>query len=360
MNYSAIGLMSGSSLDGLDIICATFKEDSSGWAYKIIATSCLPFSSSWKRRLSTAVELASPDYLLLHTAFGKYSGEKVNEFLEAHGVKRKIDVIASHGHTTYHMPEKNMTHQLGDGAAIAAISNIPVVSDLRNMDIALNGQGAPIVPVGEKMLFPDYRFFLNIGGICNVSVHDKKNVTAFDVCPANRVLNMLTALKGKPYDKGGMIAKKGSVHQPLLEELNALKYYAETYPKSLPNSFGTDIVFPMLMQAALSIDDAVATYTEHIAMQIMRALIPFQQKKREKMLITGGGAFNTFLVSRMRYYLDSLGIDVHVPADDIVNFKEALIMAFLGVLRLRGEVNVLSSVTGAVRNSCGGALWSVK
>lgn len=360
MNYSAIGLMSGSSLDGLDIVYATFKENDSKWSYKVNAAACFPFSSSWKNKLKNAVKLNASDYLLLHSEFGKYNGEKVNEFLRKNLIKTKIDVIGSHGHTTFHLPAKNMTHQLGEGASIAATTKIQTVSDLRNMDVALNGQGAPIVPVGEKLLFPEYRYFLNIGGICNVSIHEKKSILAFDVCPANRVLNMLSNELGKQYDKGGNLARSGRVIHSLLEDLNALKYYSGSYPKSLPNSFGTDVIYPMLKISGVNIYDAMATFSEHIAQQLMKSLVVFQRKKVEKMLITGGGAFNSYVIERIQYYLQPLGIEAVVPGHDMVNYKEALIMSLIAVLRLREEANVLATVTGAKRNSCGGALWSVK
>lgn len=353
--------MSGSSLDGLDIVLASFENNNKHWSYTILASECSSFSASWKNKLKTATELDAESYLLLDTSFGEYCGIKVNRFLEKNAPKRKKPVIiGSHGHTTFHRPDKKMTHQLGDGAALAAITNIAVVSDLRAMDIALNGQGAPIVPIGEKLLFPDYRYFMNIGGICNVSIHKGKQVTAFDVSPANRVLNLLVNELGKDYDPGGKFAAAGKIHIPLLEKMNSLKYYSQSAPKSLANSYGTDVLCPMIKKEGLEIPDALATFCEHIAMQTMKALLPFAKKRKEKMLVTGGGAWNGYLISRLRLYLDTLNIDVVVPDADTVNYKEALIMAFIAVLRLREEPNVLSSVTGATRNSSGGALWSVK
>lgn len=360
MNHHAIGLMSGSSLDGLDIVLASFEENEGKWSYGVIAAGSLAFSASWRKKLRDAIELDAGKYFLLHTSFGRYCGDMVNQFLTENKVRRRPDVIGSHGHTTFHLPHKNMTHQLGDGATIAATTGVAVVSDLRAMDVALGGQGAPIVPIGEKLLFPEYRFFMNVGGICNVSIHEKKRVVAFDVAPANRILNMLANKAGKQYDKGGRLALKGLVNTALLEKLNSLKYYSRPFPKSLANSFGTDVVYPMIERSGLPAEDALATCCEHIAMQTMKALLPFQNKRREKMLVTGGGALNAFLAGRIRYYLDALNIDVVIPDDDTVNYKEALIMALISVLRLREEPNVLSSVTGARRNSSGGALWSVK
>lgn len=357
MKYSAIGLMSGSSLDGLDIALAEFSETNHHWSFQILKTGCYPFSSRWKLRLSSATGLPAEAYLLLHTEFGKYCGEQVRRFLKETNIRKKWAVIGSHGHTTFHAPQKGMTHQLGDGATIAAISGIPVVSDLRMLDVALGGQGAPIVPIGEKLLFSESNYFLNIGGISNISIHQKKQVTAFDVCPANRVLNLLSNKVGKTYDKDGAMAAKGIVDISLLEKLNRLRFYSEAPPKSLPNSFGTDIVFPLIEKSALSVPDALATYTEHIALQVLKSLIPFAHSKGGQLLITGGGALNKHLIRRIGYYLDSIGISVALPSREVIESKEALIMAFIGVLRLRQEPNVLSSVTGSAHNNSGGALW---
>lgn len=356
MTYSAIGLMSGSSLDGLDIILAEFTESQEQWTYKTKATDCIRFPAKLKSRLAGAVHLPAKDYMLLHTDFARWCGEKTNEFLKKNKIRKKPHIIGSHGHTTFHIPERGMTHQLGDGATIAAITGVPVVSDLRNTDVALGGQGAPIVPIGEKLLFPSYQYFLNIGGISNVSIHQKRKVIAFDVCPANRVLNLLAGKTGKSFDKDGQMAAKGKVNQTLLERLNQLKYYSKAYPKSLPNSFGTDTLFPLLTQSGLSIPDALATCTEHIAQQIFKSLLPFSGKPG-KILITGGGAHNNQLIARIKYYLDTIQIQVALPSNEVIDNKEALIMAFIAVLRLRGEANVLSSVTGSSHDNSGGALW---
>jgi anhydro-N-acetylmuramic acid kinase len=360
MNYVAVGLMSGSSLDGLDIAMTDFFLNEDKWDFKFIAVGFARFSEAWKRTLQDAVRMDARSYLLVHNSLGKYCGDAVNNFLKKVDYEKTPDVIGSHGHTTFHLPEKRMTHQLGDGAVIAAITNIPVVSDLRSMDIALGGQGAPIVPVGEKLLFPEYKFFMNIGGICNVSVHDKAEVTAFDVSPANRILNMLSEIAGKKYDRNGAMASRGKVDSVLLKKLNENSYYSKLPPKSLPNSFGTDILYPLILESQLSVSDALATYCEHIAVQTLNALKPYRMKKKEKMLVTGGGALNKFLINRLKYYLNSTDLDVTVPDKDIVNYKEALIMGLFGVLRLRGQDNVFSSVTGASRDSCGGALWTPK
>ena len=358
MIYRAIGIMSGSSLDGMDMAFVEFTETGGKWSYEIIAADCLAYSDEWRGKLLSAVDLSALNYQLLHIDYGHYIGNKINEFIETNNLQHRVNLIASHGHTTFHLPHKKMTAQLGDGAAIAAETKLPVVSDLRNIDVAFGGQGAPIVPIGEKLLFEEYQYFLNIGGIANMSINQRGNYIAFDICAANRILNMLAAEKGFDYDEGGMMASSGEVDRNLLQQLNALDYYRQPAPKSLANEFGTSVVYPIIKNACLSVEDASRTYIEHIALQIQAAIIDNEMSDvNKKMMITGGGAFNIFLMERLTILLNEEEITIVVPHDQLVQYKEALIMALMGVLRWREEVNVLSSVTGALQNSIGGALW---
>ena len=410
MVYKVIGLMSGSSLDGLDIVyvhlqesASTIKDGPRKWEFTILHADTYPYTEEWRNRLATARDLSAGEYLLLHTAYGNYLGEQVLRFIEKHNLHYQVQLISSHGHTTFHLPQQKMTAQLGDGAALAATTKINVVSDLRAMDVALGGQGAPIVPVGERMLLGDYGFFLNLGGIANVSAHGARGIgqgdsgagsqesagkfVAFDVCPANRVLNELAALAGREFDAGGEIAARGQVAEGLLQQLNALPYYGQPYPKSLANEFGTETVLPMVLgamgradgtgrqtagakeggwtvgaseggqAAGLSTEDALRTYVEHIAVQVRLAVEGMLQVGGGRMLVTGGGAHNTFLMDRLRELLAPLNIEVFVPDSQLVDYKEALVMALIGVLRWREENNVFASVTGASRDSIGGAVW---
>ncbi|MFZ9694447.1 MAG: anhydro-N-acetylmuramic acid kinase [Chitinophagaceae bacterium] len=360
MVYRAIGLMSGSSLDGLDIVFAEFHEQGGKWTFSIEAAACLPYSQDWVNRLSSATSLAARDYCLLHTDYGHYLGAQVNEFIEKNRLHYKVSVIGSHGHTSFHLPAKRMTAQLGDGAAIAAETGLPVVSELRALDVALGGQGAPIVPMGEQYLFPQYDLLLNIGGIANLSMAGTAYL-AFDCCPANRVLNILANEKGLPFDNKGKLAASGKLNQELLSSLNAFPYYAQSFPKSLANEMGTDEIIPLLKATGLSAEDLLATYTAHIAFQIknsITSLLLHQEKKPRKLLVTGGGAFNEHLIATLREQVAVLNVEVVIPEEPVINYKEALIMGFLAVLRWRQESTVLSSVTGASRDSIGGALWN--
>lgn len=370
MVYRAIGLMSGSSLDGLDIAFVEFHENAGRWTYEILQADCYPYPADWVSRLKNATALSALDYQLLHIDYGHYLGQQVNNFIEQHQLHYKVALVASHGHTTFHLPAKKMTAQLGDGAAIAAQTKLPVVTDLRALDVAFGGQGAPIVPIGEKLLWNEYDYFLNIGGIANISASAKlpSGGWGYDVCPANRVLNMLAADAGKEMDENGAMAATGAVNKSLLENLNALDYYKLAAPKSLANEYGTGIVYPLIKGSGCSVPDGLRTCTEHITMQISEAIANSSNFKPQtsnlpgrqaglKLLVTGGGAFNTFLIQLLQEKIKAFNIEVVVPDAKHVNYKEALIMALIGVLRWRQEYNVLASVTGASRDSIGGALW---
>lgn len=358
MVYRAIGLMSGSSMDGLDIAFAEFQETSGKWNYEIKAAACYPYDEEWILRLKNAISLKALDYQLLHVAYGHHLGKLVNKFIQEHSLEHQVQLISSHGHTTFHVPSEKMTHQLGDGAAIAAVTGINTVSDLRSMDMARRGHGAPIVPIGEKLLLGDYPIFLNLGGIANISFNNPEKYIAFDVCPANRVLNMFAAEKNKSFDEGGRIASSGQVDEKLLSILNGLEYYALPYPKSLSNDFGTDVVYTLIRNKKLRPEDALRTYVEHVAVQIRNAIAASPVEiSNSKILLTGGGAHNEFLVGRISSILREFNVEAVVPDKNIIDFKEAVVMGLIGVLRWREETNIFSSVTGASADSISGAVW---
>ncbi len=356
MVYRAIGLMSGSSLDGLDIAFVEFHENGGKWSFSILEADCYPYTPGWQERLRDATSLSARDYLLLHSAYGQYLGNEVNRFIAEKGLQYKVGLVGSHGHTTFHLPGQRMTAQLGDGAALAAVTQLPVVSDLRSMDVAAGGQGAPIVPVGEKLLFGDYDFYLNIGGIANVSMNNEAFL-AFDVCAANRVLNMLAADAGKAYDANGEMAAAGKMDDRLFMALNQLDYYSLPSPKSLANNFGTDLVYPLIKNSGASIPDALHTYCHHIAQQVRNSIEAIKKPGPGRLLVTGGGAKNGFLVGLLSEKLAAIDIETVIPESNIIDYKEAVVMALIAVLRWREEVNVFSSVTGAARDTVGGAMW---
>ena len=360
MVYRAIGVMSGTALGGLDIVFAELQEAAGSWKYTIGAADRYPYSSDWKEKIRKATSLSSVDYLSLHTAYGHYIGKEVRRFIAEHALDYQVQLVVSHGHASFHLPEQRLTAQLGAGSAIAAETGINVVSDLRAMDMALGGNGAPIVPMGEKLLFGEYQCFLNIGSIVNIACHTPEEVISFDICPANKVLNMLAAQAGETYDPGGKMAATGEVKQPLLQILNELEYYSMPYPKYLSIDFATDVIFPLLK--GHNTNDAMRTYVEHVAVQTVNALVQLYPEAatgtlRPKLLVTGGGANNTFLVNRILGLAEAMQIEVIIPDQNIINFKEALVMALIGILRWREENNVLAAITGAERDSIGGAVW---
>jgi anhydro-N-acetylmuramic acid kinase len=358
--YHAIGLMSGSSLDGLDIAYCKFEVADSKWTFRILKTAVVEYPEEWIRDIKALPASDAKTIWEAHARLGNYFGERVNEFIRKNSLQGKVDLIASHGHTVFHFPAKKFTVQIGDGAAVAVRVGIPVVCDFRTSDIAYGGQGTPIVPIGDKLLFSDYRFCLNIGGIANISCKTDDSIVAFDICAANQVLNVLSNKLGKEYDANGDISRGGNIDNGLLQRLNALEYYSSGYPKSLDNSFSREVVWPVLETTSLSTEDKLRTYAEHIAIQVANHIAAIAEKEKtkvklgDKMLVTGGGAFNKFLIERIEAQTK---IAVEVPDDETVKFKEALVIALMGVLRMRNEVNVLKSVTGASQDNVGGSVY---
>ena len=345
-NSLILGLMSGTSLDGLDLALCQFSPQGAGYSFRIIKATTIAYESSWQQQLSQAHTLSAADYFALHAAYGKFLGEEVNRFLK--GVDQMPRAIGSHGHTIFHQPSLGFSTQLGCGATIAAITGITTVNEFRSMDVAMGGQGAPLVPVGDALLFSQYDACLNIGGIANVSHGPAENRRAYDICVANMLLNFLAAKKGLAYDKGGEGARAGQVDQTLLEKLEALSYYKQTGARSLGREWFESQVQPLF--ADMTWEDALATATEHIALRIAEDLNSHSLKN---VLVTGGGAHNTYLLERMR---SKTNAEIIVPSTEIINFKEALIFSFLGYLRLNSSVNALKSVTGAKRDSITGAV----
>ncbi len=348
--------MSGSSLDGLDIAFVELTEQRGNWNYEFVATECIPYSPQWSADLLAAPTLLVPEFLRLHTRYGHYLGEQVMSFIEKNALHHKVHFIASHGHTVFHEPETKTTSQIGCGAAIAAVTGLPVITDLRALDVALGGQGAPIVPVGDKLLFGNYPYLLNLGGIANLTVQSGDKRLAFDIGPANAVLNRLAMLEGKDFDENGQLAQSGLVIPEIVAALDGGAYFRKNAPKSLSNNEALALGGAVLKNNEHPTADLLRSFSEHLSGQIAEAVARFGNGAGE-LLVTGGGAHNTFLVSLLREKLLPLGVEVVVPEKSLVDFKEALVMALIGTLRWREEENVLQSVTGAARSSVGGALW---
>ncbi len=357
MIYKVIGLMSGSSLDGLDIVYTTITSTGQQWEYEIECAETIPYPGEWTGRLKAIRQNDIPAFLELHTAYGRYLGTLVNAFIDRHQLHHKVHFIASHGHTAYHNPAGQTTFQLGDGASIAAVTGLTTISDLRNMDVAYGGQGAPIIPVTDKLLFKDYKYCLNLGGIANISVKSADGtLQAFDICAANQVLNHFAQQQGLPYDNGGQAAATGIADEQVIRSLHAHPYFQEQGAKSLGNDFSQNVIIPALQH--LSLSDALSTACRHIAYEIQQAVLLYPvDAEPARMLVTGGGAHNNFLLTCIQELLEEFGVTLVKPDDKLVNFKEGLGMALSGILRWREEINTLSSVTGATNDSIGGAVW---
>lgn len=345
-SYLVVGVMSGTSLDGVDIASCMFTRNGAHWTYSIQAAECVPYPDNWREALSRAFYKGAEALAVLDKEYGFFLGNLINDFI--HRSKLKPMLIASHGHTVFHRPDEGYTLQIGDGKEIAKIAGVVTVNDFRSLDVSIGGQGAPLVPVGDKLLFSEFPVCLNIGGIANVSFDRNEKRIAFDICPANQVLDFLAKKNGMDYDANGDMARAGNVDRELLQALNALPYYKLAPPKSLGREWVESVIMPMMKLTEVDVNDLLATFTEHIAEQISRSVADLPSSR---LLVTGGGAFNEYLIERLK---NRTHHQVEIPETDLVAYKEALVFGFLGLLRWLGETNVYCSVTGARSDSCSG------
>ena len=350
--WKIIGLMSGTSLDGLDMACCKFWVVKKQWHVEIEKAKTVPFSESWKIRLRKLKKLNGLDLAITDIELGKWMGQQVKAFSES--LASQADFISSHGHTVFHQPERGLTMQIGSAAHLSVASGLPVISDFRTLDVAKGGQGAPLVPIGDELLFAENDFCLNLGGIANVSANMKGRRIAFDLAPCNMGLNHACAWLGMNYDVDGNIAKSGILIESLLEELNNLPFYRQDFPKSLSSEWFEQHILPVIESYRNQAADVLHSLVHHSAYQIAQGLKMLRQNKC-KVLITGGGAHNGFFISTLRSYLGS-EFTIEIPSHEIVDFKEALVFAFLGLLCAENQVNILASVTGAKSDSSSGQI----
>lgn len=342
--------MSGTSMDGLDIAHCSFVKERDVWSYSILEAETVPYPEEWVRHLKQFPSLNGSELIGLHVRYGRFLGEQVHAFVLRHSLRP--DFVASHGHTVFHQPKNGVTFQAGDGSALATVSRLPVVYDFRSADVAMGGQGAPLVPVGDRLLFYDFSHCLNLGGIANISFEKSGQRVAFDVCPCNLLLNHLSNLVGKEFDEGGKIASKGKIIPELLQKLDELPYYSLSGPKSLGRE-DIEMEFLSLFDGEMEVPDLLQTSVEHIAGRVAEVIRTSESSFSPVVLATGGGAWNSRLVQRIS---ERSGATIHVPEKKLVDFKEALVFAFLGVLRWEETVNVYSSVTGALSDHCAGSV----
>jgi anhydro-N-acetylmuramic acid kinase len=350
-NYNVIGVMSGTSLDGVDVAHINLTLANGKWTYTIYEADTIAYDTQWINTLKAAVDYTAHDLEQLNVSYTQLLGYIIRNFIDIHNLDT-IDAVCSHGHTILHQPNNGITLQIGNLPSVAAYTGQKVVCDFRIADVMLGGQGAPLVPIGDRLLFPSYDYCLNLGGFSNLSFeHDGKRL-AYDICPVNIVLNHYAHQLGMDYDDKGNVAAGGSICKPLLAELDKLAFYNAPYPKSLGLEFVKKEIFPLIEKYEITIEDKLSTFTEHIAGQLANAL---GEAGSKSMLITGGGVYNEFLINKLKIALPS--INITIPDDNTIQYKEALIFALLGVLKLRGDVNVLSSVTGAVKDHSSGHIF---
>jgi anhydro-N-acetylmuramic acid kinase len=344
-----LGVMSGTSLDGVDLALCNFYKINNQWQFEVEAYETIAYDQYWHEKLAKAYNTSGLDLTKTDHAYGRYLGEICTDFINR---TSEPEIIASHGHTIFHDPENHYTLQIGNGAQIAAKTGITTVCDFRTTDIALGGQGAPLVPIGDQLLFNHYDACLNIGGISNISFEMNGKRVAYDICVANIVFNTFAQLSSKSFDENGDIGRSGAVIDTLFLELNNLDYYHLDFPKSLGYEYYEKNLLPLFKKYfEKNSNDILRTYYEHVGYQIARVINTYNLNTT---MVTGGGAYNQFLIECINRNTEH---KIHVPDNHIVEYKEAMVFAFLGMLRFNEIPNTLNSVTGAEANSIGGAVY---
>ena len=351
--YKVIGVMSGTSLDGVDISHIVFTVKNDKWEFKILESETVSYDSNWINSLKLAVDYSVNKLEQLNQEYTVLLAGIISNFIKKNKIEN-LDAVCSHGHTILHQPQNGFTLQIGNLPKIASLINQTVVCDFRVQDVQLGGQGAPLVPIGDHILFSEYNFCMNLGGFSNISFEENNKRIAFDISPVNTVLNYYANQLGLDYDDKGNISSTGKINTPLLKKLNDLDFYKKKFPKSLGFEFVKETVLPLIESFEITVEDKLRTFTEHVALQIALAL----PNKTGSLYITGGGAYNDYLIERIQHQLPN--IDIIIPESKILEFKEALIFALLGVLKLRNEINVLSSVTGAKSDHSSGIIYYPK
>lgn len=348
--FIVLGLMSGTSLDGVDLALCKFTEESAWMHYQLLDAKTVSYPYYLREKLDDALNLSAKDLQLLDQELGTFYAEQILAFMARQQAPPLL--IASHGHTVLHQPDKRITMQIGDGRVIASKTGITVINDFRRQDVAKGGQGAPLVPIGDRDLFGDYQFCLNLGGIANVSFDKDGKRTACDISPCNMALNTIASWIDIEYDRNGVLASRGTVQQKLLDRLNDMAYYRKPAPKSLGKEWFLRHFLPEIRQTEITIEDLLCTVNEHIADQVS-GFVNSYHKPGDRMLITGGGAYNKFLVSRIK---NKCRAELFIPDEKIIDFKEAIVFAYLGLLRFQEKNNVLASVTGAHSDTSAGII----
>lgn len=348
-SYKVVGVMSGTSLDGIDLAVVNFTKEET-WKFKLEYAETVPYPAVWKEQLSQAIHLDNPVLNNFNEEYTRYLAGTISSFLKRNAISG-LDAICSHGHTIKHEPQNYYTLQIGNLPLLAELLQHKVVCDFRVQDVQMGGQGAPLVPIGDQLLFSEYKYCLNLGGFANISTEVENRRMAYDISPVNTVLNYYAEKLGHPFDSEGQIASSGKLVEDLFVKLEALPFYSLSPPKSLGMEWVNAEVFPLLKKYEDDVPAVLNTFCQHVASQIA---VNFDNSETSEVLITGGGCYNEFLIQQIKRRTKNKLV---IPSDEIVNFKEALIFGFLGVLKMREAINVLSSVTGAAEDHSSGVIY---
>ncbi|MDG1337747.1 MAG: anhydro-N-acetylmuramic acid kinase [Flavobacteriaceae bacterium] len=350
-NYYVLGLMSGTSIDGIDLVYANFVFNKY-WSFKILESKTYQYNNDWQKILKNLSDKDLDSIKLIDKSYTKLLSKYILKFIDDFSIK-KIDFISSHGHTALHDPLNSITYQIGNLKDLSAYIGLKVICDFRLQDVKLGGQGAPLVPVGEKYIFPEYDTLINLGGFANITIKSNNNLIAYDICPVNIVFNHLSNLIDLKYDHKGKIALSGKLNIELFNCLQSLDYYKQVSPKSLGVEWVNQIIFPIINSfSEIPLEDLLNTFSKHFASQIADNI-----KSTGKILITGGGAYNDYLIQNIK---DLTGSEIIIPNSEIIEYKEALIFGFLGVLKDLNINNCYSSVTGAIKDHSSGNIFIPK
>lgn len=352
--HKVLGLMSGTSLDGLDLAYCHIWKKLDRWKFEIKETRAISYDADMRSSLQNSIDLPADELLILHNTYGSWLGQQAREFIEEKDLE--VDIISSHGHTTHHQPEQGLTFQIGSGQHLANVSRHKVVCDFRSNDVSLGGEGAPLVPIGDLLFFGNYDFCLNLGGIANVSFEYEGKRIAYDIGLANMILNHITQKIGLSYDDNGMLASKGSINNTMLEQLNQLSYYKLPFPKSTGYEWFVEKVLPVINAAEDTTENLLHTAVHHICEQVAMQIKMYANKDQSTLFVTGGGALNQFMMELLQLKL-APAVSLVIPSKKLIEYKEALIFALMGILRVEQEINVLKTVTGASKDSSSGVVY---
>ncbi len=351
---TALGLMSGTSLDGID--AALVRTDGRSQVETGTHLS-VPYDEAFRDLLRSVLGGVGPIHQV-EKALTELHANAVHALLSRAGIEGgEVDLIGFHGHTILHDPDRSRTWQIGDGAQLAAETGIDVVCDFRSNDVAQGGQGAPLVPVFHRALAASLEMplaVLNIGGVANVTYLDdgEQSLIAFDTGPGGALIDdWVNRTLGKPFDEGGALAATGSVSKPILNELLASSYFDKTPPKSLDRD-----AFAFDAMQSLSPEDGAATLTAFTCESIVKA-VEYLPMRPKRWLVTGGGRHNTYLMTQLQA---ALGVPVD-PVESVGwqgDALEAQAFAYLAVRSRERLPLTFPGTTGVSPPQTGGVFFS--